>query len=123
MYISFHTQLYIYIRWGKLKIPTSVEKQIQICTQSLRICTADLCLYCAPWRSTNFIQVYIYRSKTMTICRVLYLSAAKRITFVVNFTLRYVYLHIHVYSCIYIYAFIHYTYIYIYIYIYTYIYI
>ena len=31
------------------------------------------CVYCAPWRSTCTTQVYIYRSKNMTTCRVTWL--------------------------------------------------
>jgi len=37
-------------------------------------CITDFCLYCVPWRSTNFIQVQIYRTTIVTTCRVLYLS-------------------------------------------------
>ena len=38
----------------------SVAKQIRICTKSLLICTENICLYRAPWHSTNsFLNSYL----------------------------------------------------------------
>jgi len=40
-----------------VRVPTSVSKQIWICIWSFLICTEDLCLYRAPWHSTNSIWI------------------------------------------------------------------
>ena len=45
------------------------------CIHSLVLnCMIYFCLYCDPWRSTNLIQVQIYRTTIATTCRFLYQS-------------------------------------------------
>jgi len=61
-------------RGARMNVPTSVKKQIWICTKSIWSCITDLCLYCDPWCSTNFIQAWSFRTKIITTSRVLYLS-------------------------------------------------
>jgi len=76
-YVYVHVYTYIWymdhpyidstmIRAGKMNVPTSILKQIWICTKSLLICTQDLCLYGAPWHRThsNWIQIYLTTIKT-----------------------------------------------------------
>jgi len=48
---------WITIHGGKIKVPTSVARNVLIHIKSLWIYNAELCLYCASWRGTDFIQV------------------------------------------------------------------
>jgi len=57
-----------------MKVPTSVSQQVGICTKSLCVCIADFYLVLRFMAQYKSIQVYIYRIKMMTTCRVLYLS-------------------------------------------------
>ena len=100
MWTYMHVYYYLY-RARKLKVPTSVLRQIWICTKSLFICTADLRVYGALWHRTNSNEIQIYRTKIMTTCRVLYLSDSPeriQICWEIALTAYNTYSHIYIYE-------------------------
>jgi len=58
----------------KMKVATSVSKQIWACTTYLLSCNKDLCLHGAPWHRYDSNLSQICRTKILTTFHVLYLS-------------------------------------------------